>query len=353
MDTRVIERSLSLDASGDGQRLDLIVAAAADLSRTQAATLIANGHVQSNGKAQKAGYRPSAGELIVIEIPAPRGTEIIGESLPLSIVYEDEHLLVIDKAAGMVVHPAPGNWTGTLVHALVGRGGELSSEAGDERAGIVHRLDKETSGLMIVAKTDRAHRLLSGALAARRIGRRYAALAWGHLREDRLTIEGNVGRDPNNRHRMTLIPSGKPSRTDITRLARFDGGDLLHCKLFTGRTHQIRVHLTSQGHPVIGDDTYGGGGGRRVTGLAPGRHALHAASLQFAHPITSDWMAFRSPLPADLDLALRSIAGQHQPPEGVDALEFYGFFSIETDDQRTNGSAPPATDPDNAEPNGA
>ena len=332
--SRALERSLTIAAIGDGQRLDLIVAAATDLSRTAAATLIATGMVTVDGKTEKAGFRPTASQQIAVTIPAPRGIEIVGESLPLAIVFEDEHLLVVDKAAGMVVHPAPGNWTGTLVHALVGRGGELSSEAGDERAGIVHRLDKETSGLLIVAKTDRAHRLLSAALAARRIDRRYAALTWGHLRQDRQTVEGNIGRDPNNRHRMALVPSGKPARTDIDRLARFDGGDLLRCKLHTGRTHQIRVHLSSIGHPVMGDDTYGGGGGRRVTGLSAGRHALHAAALRLLHPITGEAFAFASPLPADLTAALRAIAGAHQPPAGANLLDLYGFHADDTDDQR-------------------
>lgn len=340
MSSREVARSLSVDAVGDGQRLDLIVAAAADLSRTQAATLISNGMVLVDGKLEKAGYRPTVSQQIAVTIPAPRGVEIIGESLPLTIVFEDEHMLVVDKAAGMVVHPAPGNWSGTLVHALVGRGGDLSSEAGDERAGIVHRLDKETSGLLIVAKTDRAHRLLSAALAARRVSRRYAALTWGHLREDRLTIEGNIGRDPNNRHRMTLVPSGKPARTDVDRLARFDGGDLLRCKLHTGRTHQIRVHLSSIGHPVIGDDTYGGGGGRRVTGLPAGRHALHAAALRLQHPITGEWMAFRAALPPDFEAALRAVAGAHQPPADVDLLELYGFFRNDDADDQLAPAAP-------------
>ena len=152
--------SLSFTATGDGQRLDLIVAAAAALSRTQAATLIATGNVLVDGRSEKAGYRPAPSQQISVSIPAPRSAEIVGEAIPITIVFEDDYLLVIDKAEGMVVHPAPGNWTGTLVHALVGRGGELSSDGGDERAGIVHRLDKETSGLMLVARTDRTHRLL-------------------------------------------------------------------------------------------------------------------------------------------------------------------------------------------------
>jgi 23S rRNA pseudouridine1911/1915/1917 synthase len=132
---------------------------------------------------------------------------------------------------------------------------------------------------------------------------------------------------------MALVPTGKPARTDVDRLARFDGGDLLRCKLHSGRTHQIRVHLSSIGHPVMGDDTYGGGGGRRVTGLPAGRHALHAASLRLRHPITSEWMAFRSPLPADLETALRAIAGAHQPPAGVNLLDLYGFYPDDADDQ--------------------
>ena len=343
MSSREVARSLTLDAVGDGQRLDLIVAAATDLSRTAAATLIATGYVLVDGKAQKAGFRPTVSQQIAVTIPAPRGVEIVGEALPLTIVHEDDDILIIDKAAGMVVHPAPGHWTGTLVHALVGRGGDLSLEGGDERAGIVHRLDKETSGLLIVAKTDRAHRILSAALAARRVHRRYAALTWGHLREDRLTIEGHIGRDPNNRHRMAMVSAGKAARTDVDRLARFDGGDLLRCRLHTGRTHQIRVHLSSIGHPVIGDDTYGGGGGRRVTGLPTGRHALHAAALRVQHPITGEWLAFRSPLPADLETALRAMAGAHQPPTDVDLLDFYGFPAYDTDDDLT---ATPARDSD-------
>jgi 23S rRNA pseudouridine1911/1915/1917 synthase len=330
--TREPARTLSFVAAGDGQRLDLLVSAAADLSRTQAATLIAGEHVLVDGKREKAGYRPTASQQIHVTIPAPRGVDIVGEALPIAVVFEDEHLLVIDKAAGMVVHPAPGNWTGTLVHALVGRGGDLSAEAGQERAGIVHRLDKETSGLMLVAKTDRTHRLLSAALAARRVDRRYAALVWGHVAQDRLSVEGRIGRDPNNRHRMALVPTGKPARTDVDRLARFDGGDLLRCKLHSGRTHQIRVHLSSIGHPVMGDDTYGGGGGRRVTGLGAGRHALHAALLRLRHPITGEALAFRAPLPPDLDAAVRAVAGAHQPAPGIDLLELYRFHDIDADD---------------------
>ncbi|MCU0625104.1 MAG: RluA family pseudouridine synthase [Gemmatimonadaceae bacterium] len=328
---RAEARTHTAVATGDGQRLDLVVATAADLSRTQAATLIAAGQVTVDGRAEKAGYRPRAGETIAITIPAPRGIEVAGEAIPLDIVYEDEVMLVVNKPAGMVVHPAPGNWTGTLVNALVGRGGALSGTAGAERAGIVHRLDKETSGLLLVAKEDRAHRALSAALAARRVSRRYAALSWGHLREDRLTIEAPLARDPRDRRRVAVVASGRHARTDITRLARFDAGDLLRCRLHTGRTHQIRVHLQSIGHPVLGDDTYGGGGGRRLTGLPQGRHALHAASLHLRHPLSGEPLRFHSPLPADLDAALRAVAGPYAPAPGADALGHFGFWSDEDD----------------------
>ena len=331
-------RRFDLVARGDGQRLDLLVAAAADCSRTQAATLVAGGHVTVDGRREKAGYRPRPGEAIAITVPPPRGIDVVGEAIPLDVVYEDDVMLVVDKPAGMVVHPAPGNWTGTLVNALKGRGGPLSGTAGDERAGIVHRLDKETSGLLIVAKDDRAHRTLSAALARREVSRRYAALSWGHLREDRLTIEAPLARDPRDRRKVAVVQGGRHARTDITRLARFDGGDLLRCRLHTGRTHQIRVHLQSIGHPVLGDDSYGGGGGRRLTGLPPGRHALHAASLRLRHPVSGEAMSFRAPLPPDLERALRALAGPYAPPEGTDPLAHFGFW--DGDDDAITGGAP-------------
>ena len=335
---RAESRTVTAVAPGDGGRLDLVVATAADLSRTQAATLIATGQVSVDGRAEKAGYRPRAGEVVTITIPAPRGIEVIGETIPLDVVYEDDVMLVVNKPAGMVVHPAPGNWTGTLVNALVGRGGALSNSAGAERAGIVHRLDKETSGLLLVAKDDRAHRVLGAALARREVSRRYAALSWGHLREDRLTIEAPLARDPRDRRKVAVVAGGRHARTDITRLARFDAGDLLRCRLHTGRTHQIRVHLQSIGHPVLGDDTYGGGGGRRLTGLAPGRHALHAASLRVRHPVSGELMSFHCPLPPDLVAALRAVAGPYAPPVDEDPLAHFGFWGGEDDDLPTHAT---------------
>jgi 23S rRNA pseudouridine1911/1915/1917 synthase len=278
-----------------------------------------------DGRREKASYRTEPGQIVRVEIPVVEKRAISGEDIPVSIVYEDEALLVVDKPAGMVVHPAPGNWTGTLVNALLGRGGALSSEGKPERAGMVHRLDKETSGLLVVAKTDRAHRLLSAAIAARRVVRRYAVMTWGHVTSDAFTIDKPIARDPRDRKRMAIVNKGRPAKTDLIRLARFDAGDLLRAHLHSGRTHQIRVHLASIGHPVMGDDVYGGGGGRRVAGLPPKRHFLHAAWLAFNHPVTGKPLDFRSPLPEDLSRALAVISGEHALPEG-DPLTAFRFY---------------------------
>jgi 23S rRNA pseudouridine1911/1915/1917 synthase len=282
--------------------------------------------VRVDGRQEKASYRPESGEMVRVEIPQVEKRTISGEDIPVTVVYEDEALLVVDKPAGMVVHPAPGNWSGTLVNALLGRGGSLSSEGEPERAGMVHRLDKETSGLLVVAKTDRSHRLLSAAIAARRVTRRYAVMTWGHLPSDALTIDKPIARDPRDRKRMAIVNKGRPAKTDLIRLARFDAGELLRAHLHSGRTHQIRVHLASIGHPVMGDDVYGGGGGRRVAGLPPKRHFLHAAWLAFNHPVTGKPLDFRSPLPADLRHSLAVIAGEHALPDDVDALTALRFY---------------------------
>jgi 23S rRNA pseudouridine1911/1915/1917 synthase len=266
------------------------------------------------------------GDRIAVDEPPVTVREITAESIPLKVLFEDEHLLVVDKAAGMVVHPAPGNWSGTLVNALMGRGAELSEGASPDRAGIVHRLDKETSGLLLVAKTDRAHRILSSAISSRRVTRRYAVMIWGHLDGDALTIEKPLARDPRDRKRMAIVNNGRQAKTDFVRLARFGPGDLLRAHLHTGRTHQIRVHLASVGHPVMGDDVYGGGGGRRLVGLAPKRHFLHAAWLQFLHPITGAPMDIRSPLPDDLKHSLRVIGEGEAVAQAEDPLAALGFY---------------------------
>jgi 23S rRNA pseudouridine1911/1915/1917 synthase len=317
-----------LEADSD-VRLDSLVATRLDLSRTQAATLIAAGNVTVDGRRERASYRPRAGERVDVVIPPPPGREIVPEAIPVAVVYEDDDILVVDKEAGMVVHPAPGNWTGTLVNALLGRGGDLSEEGGEERAGIVHRLDKDTSGLLLVAKNDRAHRALAAAIAARRVVRRYAALCWGHLEADRATVDRPIARDPRDRKRMAIVSSGKAARTDFTRLARFDAADLLRARLHTGRTHQIRVHLASIGHPVVGDDTYGGGGGRRLVALPPRRHFLHAAWLLLRHPVTGERMDLRSPLPADLRRSLAAVAEAPELADHPNPLDHFGFFELD------------------------
>ena len=313
-------------AQVDDPRLDLLIAQRLDISRNQAATLVANGNVTVDGRREKASYRARNGERIVVDIPEPQGREVLGEQIPLAVVFEDDDVMVVDKAAGMVVHPAPGNWSGTLVNALKGRGGPLSTGPEEGREGIVHRLDKETSGLLLVAKSDRAHRVLGAALQARQIVRRYAVLSWGHITEDRITIEKPIARDPRDRKRMAIVNTGRPARTDLTRLARFDSADLLRAHLYTGRTHQIRVHLASVGHPVVGDDTYGGGGGRRLVNLPPRRHFLHAAWLIFRHPVSGETVDLRSPLPDELHRALVAAAGPDVSLADTNPLDFFGFY---------------------------
>lgn len=319
------------DVGDGGARLDVLLARLLGTSRTRAATLIATARVSVNDRAERASYRVESGDAIAIDVPAPPGRPALPEAIPLAIVYEDDALLVVDKPAGMVVHPAPGHWTGTLVNALMGRaretdGAEETGGAPDapaDRAGIVHRLDKETSGLLLVAKTARVHERLARAIAERRVRRRYAALVWGHLRDDAVTVDAPVGRDPRDRKRMAIIPTGRPARTDFVRLARFDTADLLRAHLHSGRTHQVRVHLASLGHPIVGDDTYGGGGGRRITALAPRRHFLHAAWLTFTHPVTGAALDLRAPLPADLRACLAAVADGAVAGDPLTDLGFY------------------------------
>jgi 23S rRNA pseudouridine1911/1915/1917 synthase len=208
----------------------------------------------------------------------------------------------------------------------MGRGQGLAAGGGDERAGLVHRLDKETSGLLIVAKTDRAHRVLSAAIAARRITRRYACLSWGHFDTDTVEVDRPSARDPNDRTRMTSRAGGRTAKTTFTRLARFASVDLLRAHLHTGRTHQIRVHLMAIGHPVVGDDTYGGGGGRRLVDLPPKRHFLHAAWLQLQHPLTGEALDLRAALPTELKASLAKAAEDPSLFAHPDPLEYFDFY---------------------------
>lgn len=315
-----------LEADSD-VRLDVFIAQWLGVSRTQAATAIANGLVRVDERSEKASYRPLASERVVVEFPEREERQVTAESIPLDVLYEDDALLVVNKPAGMVVHPAPGNWSGTLVNALMGRT-TGDDDASLERSGLVHRLDKDTSGLLLVAKTERVHRALSSALAARRVVRRYATLCWGHLASDELTVERPLARDPRDRKRMAVVPDGKAAKTTFHRLARFESTDLLRAHLHTGRTHQIRVHLASVGHPVVGDDTYGGGGGRRLVSLPPHRHFLHAAWIRFRHPVSGVEVDVRAPLPADLRESLARVAHDDALRDHPDPLDAFGFYRV-------------------------
>ncbi len=323
-------------AADHTERLDRFLADQLQLSRTQAARLIAGKAVQVDGSVARASRTLARGERVTVtfrEIARPR--QLAPAHIPLAIVWEDEHLAVIDKPAGLVVHPAPGHWDDTLVNALVARGTALGGGV-EGRPGIVHRLDRDTSGLMLIAKTDIAHRRLSQLLGARRIVRAYAALAWGHLAESPTVIEAPLARHPKDRKRMAIVATGRAARTDAYVVARFASSELLRLELHTGRTHQIRVHLEQAGHPVVGDPLYGGGGSRRISGAARAsadalerathRQALHAAWLAFRHPISGQALEFRSEWPPDLREAL-ALAGGPDLVARPDPLAYLLFFN--------------------------
>jgi len=302
-----------VDADID-ERLDAWLSARLRLSRSQIASLIVDGKVTVDGGGVNKSYRPRAGDDVRVEIPPPPPNELVAEDIPVNVVYEDEHLLVVDKPHGMVVHPAPGHPTGTLVNALLGRYGTLSSVGLPRRPGIVHRLDRDTSGLMIVAREAEAHRALAAALSRREVGRGYLAAVWGRFEPDRTTIDRPIGRHPGDRKRMAVVEDGRRAVTHVQRLERWPAADLLAVRLQTGRTHQIRVHVADLGHPIVGDPIYGPGWERGMTG-AGGQWAarfarrtqrlfLHAARLSFVHPVSGEALTFSSALPEPLAGAL-------------------------------------------------
>ncbi len=307
----VAERRHTLTVGPEGaDRLDRFVSDRLDLSRTRVQKLVAAGRVTVDGRAAKKSEELAEGSVVEVTVPPPRSVAIVAEDLPLDIVFEDDHVVVVDKPAGMVVHPAPGHRSGTLVNALLWHVNSLSGVGGRARPGIVHRLDRDTSGLLVVAKTDQAHGKLADALRARRIKRLYLAACWGHLAESPLTVDAPIGRDPNDRKRMAVVEGGRRARTRMRVRERWLRADLLDVALETGRTHQIRVHLAHIGHPVVGDATYGvgwerglGGPTRRwVDELArrTPRQFLHAHRLVFEHPVTGERMELEAPLPPDL-----------------------------------------------------
>jgi 23S rRNA pseudouridine1911/1915/1917 synthase len=332
---RLPELSFTVAAEAT-ERLDRFLADQLGLSRTQAARLVAQKAVDVEGKTARASRLLARGERVTVRIPdhePPRTLQ--PANITLTVVFEDEHLAVIDKPAGLVVHPAPGHWDDTLVNALVARGTTLSGGA-EGRPGIVHRLDRDTSGLMVVAKTDLAHRRLGTAIAARRVRRAYAALAWGHLDASPTVIEAPIARHPQDRKRMTITAAGRVARTDAFVVGRFGVADLLRLELHTGRTHQIRVHLEHLGHPIVGDPVYAGGGSRRISGpprraaealeRATPRQALHAAALAFRHPASGEPLDFHSEWPSDLRPALRAVGGEDLVAR-PDPLGYLLFFN--------------------------
>ncbi|MBI3262751.1 MAG: RluA family pseudouridine synthase [Acidobacteria bacterium] len=298
-----LELMVSPDSSG--ARLDhFLVGLVPNHSRSQIQKLIKNGQVRIGTRALRPNTPVKAGEVVTVEIPAMVPTTLVPEDLPLAILYEDADLLVLDKPAGMVVHPGAGNVRGTLVHALLHRVRDLSGIGGEERPGIVHRLDRGTSGLMVVAKSDASHVELSRQFQDREVEKEYIALVWGIVHAGR-RIDTPIGRDPS--HRALMSARARRARSAVTRITkaqRLRGVTLAHVAIATGRTHQIRVHLSSIGHPVVGDPLYGGIRRHLAADHRPLAHLerpfLHAARLAFTHPRDGRRMEFTSPLPADL-----------------------------------------------------
>ena len=285
-----------------GERLDRIVALIAECSRNEAAGLIADGGVLVDGELQHSGkVRLKEGQQVSVDpslLPVAEAPTA-DPSVQFEVVYDDEHVIVVDKPAGLVVHPGSGNADGTLVNGLLARYPEIADVGESHRPGIVHRLDIGTSGLLVVARTQRAYHELVDALAGREVGRVYRALVWGHPANPHGVVDAPIGRDHRDPTRMAVVVDGKPARTGYLVLREFRSpaeASSLECRLETGRTHQIRVHLAAIGHPVVGDALYGGA----RTGITPLRPFLHAAILEFEHPVTRELLRFESPLPADL-----------------------------------------------------
>ncbi|MDE2796375.1 MAG: RluA family pseudouridine synthase [Gemmatimonadota bacterium] len=293
-----------------GGRLDSHVADRTGLSRSRVAALIAEGWVLVDGRRAKKSEAVTRGRVVEVVVPPPEVGGAEAEDIPLEIVYEDHDLVVVDKQPGLVVHPAPGHPTGTLVNALLHHVGDLSGIGGTLRPGIVHRLDRDTSGLMVAAKSDRAHQGLSEALRDRRMKRIYLAALWGSLPEDRMVVDRPLARHPRDRTRMAVVAGGKQARTRLRHLENWPAASLCEAALDTGRTHQIRVHAASIGHAVVGDEVYGAGRELGFGGVArrwaaelaarTPRQFLHAHRLELEHPVTGEPLAFRSPLPGDL-----------------------------------------------------
>ena len=288
-----------------GERLDLfLVRRLPDLSRSYAQRLIADGQVTVDGTARKANYKLRGGEEIVCTMPPAEEIEICAEDIPLDILYEDADIIVVNKARGMVVHPAAGIYTGTLVNALLWHCHDLSGINGALRPGIVHRLDKDTSGVMVAAKDDMAHHYLARQIRDKDARREYRAIVHGNIVPREGIITGDIGRHPTDRKKMAIVrENGKPATTHFEVLERFGSYTYVSCRLETGRTHQIRVHMTSIGHPLVGDPKYTA----KKNPFAIVGQALHSLSLSLTHPRTGREMTFTAPLPADMEEILHTL----------------------------------------------
>ena len=289
-----------------GQRLDAFLASGLDgLTRSQAARLIESGAVTVNGKTVSKSYKIAGGEEISVMLPAPEPVEAVPQDIPLDVVYEDADVIVVNKPSGMVVHPAPGHPNGTLVNALLYHcAGSLSGVGGALRPGIVHRIDRDTSGLIIAAKNDAAHQFLSAQLADHTLARTYECIVVGSLREERGTVDAPIARHPSDRKRMAVAAGGREAVTHWEVLARYSGYTHLCCRLETGRTHQIRVHMAYLGHPILGDTVYGAK--KEVAGLTG--QCLHAVGLRFIHPRTHEAVELSCPLPEEFIRMLEKLA---------------------------------------------
>lgn len=298
-----METTVCITEEMKGTRLDLVLSVTLeDYSRSFIQKLFDEDRITVNGAVCREKKRKAeAGDLVVLKIPEPTRLQVEAENIPIDVVYEDEDVLVVDKPAGMVVHPAPGNWNGTLVNALIHHCGDsLSSINGVIRPGIVHRIDKNTSGLLMIAKNDRAHSSLSAQLSEHSITRRYKAIVWNNIKSDEGTVRGYIGRDSKNRMRNAVVletaSDAKHAVTHYKVLERFGKFTFVEATLETGRTHQIRVHMKSISHPLLGDELYGPSGNK----VGAKRQMLHAAVLGFNHPADGRYMEFESPIPEDM-----------------------------------------------------
>ena len=287
------------------QRLDAFLASSLDgLTRSQATRLIESGEVAVNGRAVSKSYKLAGGEDIAVTLPEPEPVEAVPQDIPLDVVYEDADVIVVNKPSGMVVHPAPGHPDGTLVNALLYHcAGTLSGIGGALRPGIVHRIDRDTSGLIIAAKNDAAHQYLSAQLADHTLARTYECIVVGALREDRGTVDAPIARHPTGRKRMAVVAGGREAVTHWEVIARYPGYTHVRCRLETGRTHQIRVHMAYIGHPILGDTVYGAK--KDVPGLTG--QCLHAVGLRFLHPRTHEVVELSCPLPEEFTRMLQKI----------------------------------------------